>query len=244
MDAARKHHNASQGAGQTAAGLFQQQWTTYRKIVDNNYLFHREAYAALRQCLQENSRESFSFLDLACGDAASTVEALRGTAVSHYRGVDLSEIALREAERRVETLGCAFDLQLADFTEVLMQWSGPAEIVWIGLSLHHFLSDQKLALMREIRRIVGKSGKLMVYENTSLEDETRQGWLARWDRQEPNWPALTPDEWRAVTDHVHQNDHPETARGWFDLGEAAGFQAARILFVSPTSLFRLFEFRG
>ena len=31
--------------------MFQQDWTIYRKTVDNNFLFHREAYATLHEFL-------------------------------------------------------------------------------------------------------------------------------------------------------------------------------------------------
>ena len=33
-----------------AAALFEREWLTYRKMVDNNYTFHREAYGELRHC--------------------------------------------------------------------------------------------------------------------------------------------------------------------------------------------------
>ena len=62
---------------QPALALFRQQWQLYRKLVDNNYLFHREAYARLHQILVDEAVQPFRFLDIACGDASATVEALR-----------------------------------------------------------------------------------------------------------------------------------------------------------------------
>jgi len=35
--------------------LFQRQWKLYRKVVDNNYLFHREAYAQLHRILADKA---------------------------------------------------------------------------------------------------------------------------------------------------------------------------------------------
>ena len=66
-------------SGNAAAELFETEWQAYRKVVDNNYLFHREAYGALAGILGER-RTPFRFLDIACGDASATVGALKGQA--------------------------------------------------------------------------------------------------------------------------------------------------------------------
>jgi hypothetical protein len=67
--------------GKFYRSLFQRQWQIYRKVVDNNYLFHREAYKRLHNLLIDEIAEPFCFLDVACGDASATVEALKGTQV-------------------------------------------------------------------------------------------------------------------------------------------------------------------
>ena len=72
-----------------AAALFQQQWQLYRKFVDNNYFYHREVYGQLHRILVEEAVQPFRFLDIACGDARATVDALKGTRVAHYHGIDV-----------------------------------------------------------------------------------------------------------------------------------------------------------
>ncbi|MER8692102.1 class I SAM-dependent methyltransferase [Mesorhizobium opportunistum] len=233
----------SMTAGKPAAILFQQQWRTYRKIVDNNYLFHREAYECLHRTLAGEMDKPFRFLDIACGDASSTVDALKGTMVAQYDGIDLSEPALQMAARNLAPLSCPFELHHADFGAALRQWSEPVDVVSVGLSLHHFRAPEKLDLMREIRRVVGQDGVLVLYENTSPDGECRESWMARWDIQRPHWTALSAVEWDAVTSHVHENDHPETASTWHELGRAAAFGRVRELFVAPTDLFRLYCFQ-
>ncbi len=240
--AARKRLLRAQAAPRKrAAAVFRQDWDSYGAIVKNNYLHHREAYAALHRVLVEEMASPFRFLDIACGDASASVVALAGTKVSHYRGIDLSEAGLERAEKALGTLSCSFELEHRDFAEALAD-EGHSDVAWIGLSLHHFRTPQKLALMREARRIVGADGKFLIYECASPGAETREAWLRRWDLQRPDWNAYSDAQWDSITMHVRANDFPETHATWLRLGEKAGFPGARCLYISPTDLFRLYCF--
>lgn len=229
---------------QPALALFRQQWQLYRKVVDNNYLFHREAYGQLHRILAEEVVQPFRFFDIACGDASATVEALRGTRVAYYHGIDLSQSALDLARKAVETLDCPVRLDQRDFVEALRDRPEPAHVVWIGLSLHHLFAPAKLDLMREIRRVVGDRGLFLIYENASPDGEDRDAWLRRWDRQKPSWTALTPEEWDTATAHVRAADFPEMTSRWHSLGHEAGFCQIREVFVAPTDLFRMYCFKA
>jgi hypothetical protein len=81
------------------------------------------------------------------------------------------------------------ELDHRDFVAALSEDAIEADIAWIGLSLHHLHTPQKLALMRAIRRAVGSRGQLPIYENASPVEETREEWLERWDAQRPAWTA-------------------------------------------------------
>jgi len=225
-------------------GLFQRQWKLYRKVVDNNYLFHREAYAQLHRILVGEAVQAFRFLDIACGDARATADALKGTRVAHYHGIDLSQPALNLAGNALTTLRCPIMLDRADFVEALRNWSQPVDVAWIGLSLHHLMAPAKLALMRKIRGMVGGHGLFLIYEDASPDGEDRTAWLRRHDRQKPSWTALTLEEWDAITAHVHTADFPETASRWHSLGREAGFTRVHQLFVAPSNLFRMYCFQA
>ena len=225
-------------------GLFQRQWKLYRKVVDNNYLFHREAYAQLHRILVGEAVQAFRFLDIACGDARATADALKGTRVAHYHGIDLSQPALNLAANALTTLRCPIMLDRADFVEALRNWSQPVDVAWIGLSLHHLMAPAKLALMRKIRGMVGGHGLFLIYEDASPDGEDRTAWLRRHDRQKPSWTALTLEEWDAITAHVHTADFPETTSQWHWLGRKAGFSQVRQLFVAPSNLFRMYCFQA
>jgi len=226
---------------QKAALLFQREWETYRKIIDHNYLHHNEAYAALRGLVAEIAGP-LTFLDLACGDASSTVEALSGSQLSRYVGIDLSELALANAATNMHRLAAPSTLLLGDMAGALTRWTEPADLIWIGLSLHHFRTNEKRAIMHDARRIVGAWGRLAIYENVMVDGETRSQWMDRWDRQRPDWRMMSDEEWNAVTSHVHESDYPETFEVWSELGRSAGFGRVRELYQSPTRLFGVLEF--
>ncbi len=243
MLGAQSATSTAKASRNSAAAIFQREWRLYRKMVDHNYLFHREAYGQLRRTLLEDAARPFRFLDLACGDASATVSALEGTEIASYCGVDLSAEALDLARAALADLGGPVSLREDDFVEALADWCEPVDVIWVGLSLHHLRAPAKLEAMRAARRLLDRRGMLLAYENTSPDGEGRAAWLQRWDSQERDWSGLTPGEWRRIRAHVRTHDHPETVSRWRELGREAGFGTVQEHFVAPSNLFRLFSFR-
>jgi hypothetical protein len=228
----------------SAQAVFQQEWRIYRTMIDHNYLSHREVYNCLRRILTDEAPQPFRFLDVACGDATEVVGSLEGTMIAGYDGIDLSRAALDLAGRPLAALGCPVTLQQRDFVDALLEQPEPADVVWIGLCLHHLATAEKLAAIRVIRGIVGDGGLLLIYEPTSPDGEDRAGWMRRWDEQHPAWTAFSPEDWETFTAHVHAADYPGTVSGWHVLGREAGFSAVREVFVAPSNLLRMYRFKA
>jgi SAM-dependent methyltransferase len=223
----------------TTITLFQQHWRVYRLMVEENFLCHREVYARLRDVLA-GLEVPFRFLDVGCGDAACAAVALRRTQVASYHGIDLAPEALAVAQANLGSLACRVRLEVGDYADVLHHGTEPADVVWIGLSLHHSRHTAKRAVLRDVRRILAPGGLLLFYENTRRDGESRDEWLARWDLQRPAWTAYDDADWTLMRDHVRSADYPETCSGWHRLAEETGFRAVRELFVAPTDLFRMY----
>ena len=88
------HQFKAGGAVADPAALeqFQEQWATYRKLVESDLLSHRAVGRLLHDNLDERFTAPFSFLDIACGDASMMKRALTGTQVRHYHGLDLNKV--------------------------------------------------------------------------------------------------------------------------------------------------------
>ena len=219
---------------------FQSHWSVYRRLVDNDYCAHAAAYGRLHDILLTLVRP-FRFVDLACGDARETVAALQGTRVAHYLGVDLSDAALRLAASTVERLPCAAELDERDFKDALEQMAEPVDVVWFGLSLHHLQHDDKLVVMRSIRRALRDDGLFVFYEPFLHEGEDRAGFMRRFETNREAWTALDPQEWRVIRDHVTECDFPETASEWQAMAHAAGFARTQQLMTDSREFLAMFR---
>jgi hypothetical protein len=235
------------GAVVDAAALaqFQEQWETYRKLVESGCLAHREVGAILRETLNDVFKSPFSFLDIACRDASLMKAVLPGTQVRHYHGIDLSEPALELAAANLAGVPFEVDLDHRDFVEAMMRRPEHADAAWCSLSIHHLSTQDKLSLMKAIRGATGSGGIFLLYEPTRRAGEDRAAWLDRFVRtNQPLWTVLTPPEWDQIWHHVATCDFPETAAVWSELGREAGFREARQVFVDPTDFFQLFRFEA
>lgn len=228
-----------------ALQIFERQWATYQKFLDEDYGSTNGAYATLHRVLQERFDRPFAFLDLACGDARGSVDALRGTPIVHYHGVDLSSPALEFAAKNLDALPCEVELEHGDFIDAVNNRPEPADVVWFGLSLHHLHREEKLDLMRAIRRMIGTEGLFIVYEPTSLDGEDREHYLDRFERDARSvFEAFSPDELEAVIEHVRTSDLPETMDSWQGLCRDAGFARMELLFTAKLDLWRVLAFSG
>jgi SAM-dependent methyltransferase len=227
-----------------AMQTFRHQWEVYGKVVDNDYVSHQAVRAVLHRELVAEVNRPFRFLDLACGDARLTVGALQGTPVIRYHGIDLSAPALALARQTVVALACPVQLELGDFVSAMRERPEPAEVVWIGLALHHLQTPDKQVLMRDVRSAVGDAGLFLIYEPVCHERESRPAYLDRFEQtNHSTWAALTPEEWAVILAHVRAADFPEPPSVWAQLGRDAGFPNVRDLFTDPAGMYTVFCFR-
>src|SRR5262249_49105575 len=145
-----RHASASPVVDEQAMQAFRHQWQIYSKVVDKDYLSHQAVQAVLHRELVTDVNRPFRFLDLAGGDSRLTVAALQDTPVIHYHGIDLSAPALAMARQAVETLVCPVELEQEDFVSAMRGRRELADVVWIGLALHHLQTPDKEVLMREV----------------------------------------------------------------------------------------------
>lgn len=226
----------------SAVHAFFSQWDIYRLCIEHNTLFHREVGAILRRELQSR-RESFTFLDLACGDADLTVAALRGTKVGAYTGVDFSAPALALAGNNAAGLGCPRTLHEADFAEFLRGNDETFGVIYLGLSLHHLERGLKRETVKHLRRAAAPGGVFYLFEPILHGGETREGYVRRWvaAMDGPYDPFPAPAR-KALRDHVTESERPESAEDYRSFAREAGFSRSEILFTDPGNFYSLFKF--
>jgi SAM-dependent methyltransferase len=225
-----------------AQAMFNKHLATYRKIVRENLMFHREVYALLHNQICEQMQKRFKFLDIACGDAVASAAALKGTAISHYYGIDLSPHSLELAEESLGNLPCPVNLRCCDFVEAMADWSDVVDVVWIGMSLHHLQPDGKVRLMKNVHDTLSRGGLFLIWEPTLLDGENRAGWLDRFSTYRSRWSAITDEEFATMLEHNRLADFPESADGWKAMGRDAGFSHAEQIFMMPNRFGRVFQY--
>ncbi|HUP79062.1 MAG TPA: class I SAM-dependent methyltransferase [Pirellula sp.] len=222
--------------------VFNEQLSTYRRIVGENLMYHREVYDLLNKLLSEQMRKPFTFLDIACGDASASAPALKDTCIEHYYGIDLSARSLDLASVNLKVLPCVFDLQCCDFSNAMANWSVPVDVVWIGMSLHHFHPLEKVQLMKNVHKVLASGGLFLIWEPTLLDGETRAQWLDRFAGLRKAFAAITETEFQAMENHMRSADFPESADTWLAMGRQAGFGHAEEIFVMPNRMGRVFKY--
>ena len=212
--------------------------------MDNDYLYHQSVHKAFADWLDQ-FKGSFSFLDLGCGDAKFSSGLLRGRSVISYTGIDLSPVALGLAEENTRDLGVPCSLREGDFTISLSSLSGSYDIIYIGLSLHHLLRQEKEYFFAQLHGKLAPGGALIVFDPVLTPGESREAYMGRWvDHAEWSWKALTTEEVEGAVMHVTTSDFPEEITTLNRMAVRAGFNPAQILFMDRTDFYALMEFRA
>jgi SAM-dependent methyltransferase len=137
-------------------------WDTYQKVVSGDYMFHSEIGAQVSRLLHARfDGQSFSPLDLGCGDAATLAPLLEGLTVRRYRGVDLSEAALALAAENLKSLPGTVELTreqiLAALAEEVLY-----DVIYSSFVLHHLPTAQKAEFFNLAAQRLETSGLLLL----------------------------------------------------------------------------------
>ena len=247
MIAIHQYLDDSDTAPPDAVEMFASQWALYCNIIDHDLLHHQRTAAELHRALQARPTGPLRLIDLACGDARTTLRALQGLPISAYRGVDLSCPALEMAATNLTGLaaaGCRLRLEQRDFSSALRDYPASADVIWIGLSLHHLDTDAKRELLRDAVQALDHGGELLLFEPVSPDGEDRRGYLRHFRALEARWSEfLSAEEWQRTLEHVSDNDLSETVASWRQLGLEAGFSSADTIFLTDNRIYGMFRYR-
>ncbi len=205
--------------------IFCQEWEIYQKVIDNNYMFHKELYADLTDFLASHfANRPIAVLELGCGDATWSAQSLAAIPVERYLGYDLSQAALDLARQHLAALPCPVDLVCGNLMEGITQTQETFDLVLIGFALHHFQTDEKAAFFRQCRRVLNADGALYFLDVVRDEHQNRDDYIAAYTAyMAQHWPALGKAGLASICKHVTENDFPEMASWYATTGQESGF---------------------
>lgn len=226
---------------------FNENWQIYQKILQNNYMEHREIYSVLHEFLVHRVQKPFQLLDLGCGDAGNTVSALIGTSIQSYYGIDLSQVAIALALNNLAAIPCPKTLIEGDFTALVPQLLNTQQkcfdIILASFSLHHLKLKQKDNLMDQLFQLLNSDGVLLLIDLVRQEAEERNTYIDRYSKtMYQDWTALTPQEVSSLETHMTSSDFPETQKTLQQLALKHGFSGSECLYQDSLERWQLLCF--
>lgn len=180
---------------------------------------------ALKWLCQDTS----SLLDFGCGNGACLlICALLG--IREGMGIDLSEAAVREGQRRAEEMGAHTFRFLHGGVERLSSLpEGSVDAILLSNILDNLYPGDGLALLEQARRILRPQGKMLVKLNPYLTEAQIQSWgiqviegdllddgLLLWNQTTQAWEDLLSRFFLVVRrDTIYYPEHEQENRLFF-----------------------------
>jgi len=217
--------------------------TIYRKVIDRNYMSHRQIAEALGGCWLQDSPGRI--LDLGCGDMEVTSALMRKAPPSIVVAVDGSSSALEEARKRVEAVSTDGRFVNSDLLAFLRGNEGEFDWIIAGFTIHHLTAEEKVEFFALARRHLLSGGSLVLFDCVRpvgmSRDEAVTSYL---DWIESDWTAMTDRENELIREHIEESDYPEEPGTLRAMAEEAGFAGWDLLGSWNEDRHVLFRFTG
>jgi len=218
---------------------FFNQWNIYKKVIKHNYMFHREIFQRLEYFINEHKHQNL--LDLGCGDAYHMARILKNSHITNYYGIDLSEIALQEAQQNLATINCDKQFIQTNLIDFIATQQAKFDIIIAGYSIHHLTLTEKDNFFAQAAIALKPGGSLLIYDPVRREDETKSDYLDRWWKYcLNNWKAMTSEELSLIKDHIYNNDYPETFAIFNQIATKQQYQTVESLY--KNDFYELYRF--
>ena len=201
-------------------------WSIYDRVLDLDYMFHRELYAEVARTLAGRFGDGeFSVLDLGCGSGRHLAPVLGALRVTSYEGHDLSPVAIEHARRNFAGAAGAVKFGEGDLRNALREDREESfDLIFSGFTLHHFTAEERAEVIRLARRRLAPGGLLLVLDSMRDEEQTTEAWLAAYCGWiEAEWTAIPPEGIAAIVGHIRGCDQPGRPGAHDAAASAAGF---------------------
>lgn len=219
-------------------------WQIYRKCLENNYTFHREALAAFTAALADRPSRG-DFLDIACGDAEFSCRLIADKPLSSYTAIDCSPVALELAKKTTASLPCARRFFEGDFFCDTAPISGFFDIIYLSLSLHHLPASDKQSFFFTLFQKMKPGGIFLLYEPSFAPGESAEDYMQKFTAHaRESFTSLSESEREGMISHVTSCDFPESVETYFAMAKNAGFSSQSLLYSAPGQMLSAMAFHS
>ncbi|MDM9583055.1 MULTISPECIES: class I SAM-dependent methyltransferase [unclassified Nostoc] len=227
--------------------FFNEQWKLYQKILDNNYMGHREIYSTLRELLLGHFQQPFKMLDLGCGDASFTSQALLNSTITSYQGIDLSIPALEIAKNNMAKIQCHTTFTQGNISqfvpELMSSQQNSFDVILSSFVLHHLSLEEKDSIIGQLKHLLTSKGVFILIDVVRKEGEDRETYLKCYlDNVQKDWSLITPQEYLMLANHISSSDFPETQKTLDEISQTYNFTRFDCLYNNPLDATQLLCF--
>jgi len=209
----------------TASVEFFNVWDTYAKIVEKNYMSHRELSEDIVRLLSSRfGDKAVTLLDIGCGDCLTISDLCSAIRLSSYTGVDLSDAALDLARSRLAAHSFKTILISADMLSAFKNLDR-FDVIYSSFAIHHLPAEQKYELFKLIHAHMKPDGIFVFVDAVRREGEDLGKYLERYcNTIQTKWIELSQEEKQSACDHIVHNDLVETTSKLLSLAQRAGLK--------------------
>lgn len=211
--------------------LFEQQWATYRAVVDHDLMEHRAlgeaTAAAIGTWLAERPAAAAApgLVDLGCGDLAPLAPLLQRLPLGSYTGVDLAGAVLDLARARLGPVSYPCRWEQADLLAWIQQEGAPLELLHAAFAIHHLSDPEKAAFLQAARRRISPDGLFLWADVFREPGEPLEPYRRRYAaRVRQGWQPLSGEQREQVITHLRGFDQPADRTAIQAVAEAAGWR--------------------
>lgn len=207
--------------------FFQKTWQVYRKIVDENYMSHREIFHEVAHILEGSGITNARILDLGCGDGGTMTAVLEEVPFASYLGLDASEPALALARKSLTRHDGKVFFICSDMLDFLRIYDKEKfDVIVVSFALHHLQPEEKSEFLALCKSILTNQGQVIIIDVFRRSKQSREAYLDDYcDDMAQRWTALSTDELAMVTHHVRNFDFPESFEEFVHIAESNNLRA-------------------
>jgi len=213
--------------------FFEQQWTSYRAIVDHDLMEHRALTAAVAKEVDQwlaarpLGAPGPELVDLGCGDLALMAGHYRRWPLGGLLGLDLTAGVLPLAEQELGAVAYPCRFEQGDLLAWANQIDGqPVDLIHTAFAVHHLADYQKQSFLQGCRRRLRPGGLLLWGDVFREPGESCGEYVDRYkQRILSGWTVMTELQQEHTIAHLSSLDNPADRQLIESVAMEVGFES-------------------